>query len=172
MINKKIRQYIGLFAAVFTYYLIHEGAHLITALCMGVFKEVKFLGLGMQVDVAATQMTDLQMGIFCIAGAVCTLIAAVLLTLLAPNICRIKNKVVKAIFYYITMVMLLLDPLYLSVLCRFFGGGDMNGICLFLPEVVARIVFGALFIVNLTVFFKRILPLYKVAFADDNAPNM
>lgn len=48
----------------------------------------------------------------------------------------------------------------------------MNGICLFLPEVVARIVFGALFIVNLTVFFKRILPLYKVAFADDNAPNM
>ena len=28
MINKKIRQYIGLIAAVLTYYLIHEGAHL------------------------------------------------------------------------------------------------------------------------------------------------
>ena len=59
MLNKKIRQYIGLIAAALAYYLIHEGAHLITALCMGVFKEVRFLGLGMQVDVAAAQMIDL-----------------------------------------------------------------------------------------------------------------
>lgn len=79
--NKKIRQYIGLSAAVLTYYLIHEGAHLVTALCMGVFKEVRFMGIGMQIDVAAAQMTDLQMGIFCLAGAVCTLMVAVLLTL-------------------------------------------------------------------------------------------
>ena len=167
--NKRIRQYIGLIAAVLTYYLIHEDAHLITALCMGVFKEVKFLGLGMQVDVATAQMTDLQMGIFCIAGVVCTLIAAVLLTLLAPNICQIKSKVVKAAFYYITIIMLLLDPLYLSVLCGFFGSGDMNGIRLLLPEIIARIVFGALVIVGLTVFIKRILPLYKAAFTDNNA---
>lgn len=97
------------------------------------------------------------------------MIAAILLTLLAPNICRIERKTVKAVFYYITMVMLLLDPLYLSVLCRFFGGGDMNGIRLLLPEIIARIVFGALFIVGLTVFIKRILPLYKAAFADNNA---
>ena len=159
MADKRIRQYIGIIAAVLTYYLIHEGAHLITALYMGVFKEVKFLGLGMQVDVAASQMTDLQMGIFCLAGAVCTLIAAVLLALLARNICRIESKTVKAIFYYITMVMLLLDPLYLSVLCGFFGGGDMNGIRLLLPEVIAKIVFVVLFIVGLIVYIKRILPL-------------
>ena len=169
MANIRTRQYIGILAAVLSYYLLHEGAHLITALCMGVFKEVKFLGVGMQVDVAAAQMTDLQMGIFCLAGAVCTLIAAILLTLLAPNICRIENKLVKATFYYITMVMLLLDPLYLSVLCGFFGGGDMNGIRLLLPEVIARIVFGVLLIVGLTVFIKRILPLYKAAFTDNNA---
>ena len=166
MADKRIRQYIGIFAALVAYYLIHEGAHLITALYMGVFKEVKFLGLGMQIDVAAAQMTDLQMGIFCLAGAVCTFAAAVLLTLLAPNICRIKSKIAKAVFYYITMVMLLLDPLYLSVLCGFFGGGDMNGIRLLLPEAAARIVFGALLAAGLTVFIKRILPLYKAAFAD------
>lgn len=169
MADKRIRQYIGIIAAVLAYYLIHEGAHLITALCMGVFKEVKFLGLGMQVDVAAAQMTDLQMGIFCLAGAVCTLIAAVLLTLLAPHICRIENKIVKAAFYYVTITMLLLDPLYLSVLCGFFGGGDMNGIRLLLPEAIAKIVFGILFIIGLVVFIKRILPLYKAAFSENNA---
>ncbi|MCQ2486201.1 MAG: hypothetical protein MJ168_12845 [Clostridia bacterium] len=166
MANIRTRQYIGILAAVLSYYLLHEGAHLITALCMGVFKEVKFLGVGMQVDVAAAQMTDLQMGIFCLAGAVCTLIAAVLLTLLALNICRIESKTVKAAFYYITMVMLLLDPLYLSVLCSFFGGGDMNGIRLLLSEVIARIAFGVLFAIGLVVFIRRILPLYKAAFAN------
>lgn len=56
MANIRTRQYIGILAAVLSYYLLHEGAHLITALCMGVFKEVKFLGVGMQVDVAAAQI--------------------------------------------------------------------------------------------------------------------
>ena len=99
MANKKVRQYFGIFSAVISYYLIHEGAHLVTALLMGVFKEVKFLLLGMQVDVAAERMTDLQMGFFCLAGAVCTGIAAVLLTLLAPKICRIQSKGVKSFFF-------------------------------------------------------------------------
>ena len=166
MTNKRIRQYIGLIAAVLVYYLIHEGAHYVTALYMGVFKEVRFLGPGMQVDVAAAQMTDLQMGIFCLAGAVCTLLTAVLLTLLAPKICQVRSKVIKTVFYYITMIMLLLDPLYLSVLCGFFGGGDMNGIRLLFPEAAARIVFAVLFTAGLLVFIKRILPLYKAAFID------
>ena len=164
MDNKKIRQYIGIIVAVLIYYLIHEGAHLITALYMGVFREVKFLGLGMQVDVDAAQMTDLEMGIFCLSGAVCTLVVAVLLVLLSPKICQIKSKVVKAIFYYSTIALLLLDPLYLSVLCGFFGGGDMNGIRLLFSEVMARIVFGLLFIIGLVVFIKRILMLYKKEF--------
>lgn len=34
--------------------------------------------------------------------------------------------------------LLQLDPLYLSVLCGFFGGGDMNGIALLCPEWAAR----------------------------------
>ena len=34
--------------------------------------------------------------------------------------------------------LLLLDLLYLSVLCGFFGGGDMNGIALLCPEWAAR----------------------------------
>lgn len=165
-LNKKIRQCIGLVAAVIAYYLVHEGAHLITALYMGVFKEVKLLGPGIQVDIAAAEMSDLQMGTFCMAGAACTLIAAAILTLLAPDICRIENKTVKAAFYYTTMITLLLDPLYLSVLCGFFGGGDMNGIRLLISEGTARIVFGMLFAGGLIVFIRRILPLYKAAFSD------
>ena len=49
--NKRARQYIGLIAAVVAYYIIHEGAHLIYALTIGVFKQINFMGLGMQIDV-------------------------------------------------------------------------------------------------------------------------
>ena len=63
--------------------------------------------------------------------------------------------------------MLLLDPLYLSVLCGFFGGGDMNGIALLLPEVAARILFGVLLVFHGLLFWKVALPKYKMAFSED-----
>ena len=44
--NRRIRQYIGIFAAVAAYYIVHEGAHLITALHYGVFKQIHVMGLG------------------------------------------------------------------------------------------------------------------------------
>lgn len=66
--------------------------------------------------------------------------------------------------YHITIAMLLLDPLYLSVLCGFFGGGDMNGIKLLLPELYARMGFGVLLILNAVLFWKLILPTYTHAF--------
>ena len=167
--SKRTRQYLGILSALVAYYLIHEGAHLVAALAMGVFKEVKFLGLGMQVDVHAANMTDAQMGVFCVAGAISTLLAAVILTLLTPRICRIGSKMVKAAFYYISIAMLFLDPVYLSVLCGFFGGGDMNGIRLLCPETAARIAFGVLFLLALLVFIRRILPQYQAAFRENGA---
>ena len=62
--------------------------------------------------------------------------------------------------------MLLIDPLYLSALCGFFGGGDMNGIALLIPEVAARMLYGVLLAVNAVVFIKIVLPKYKAAFAE------
>ena len=158
--NKKARQYIGLLSAVVIYYLIHEGAHLVYALYLGTSKQIHFMGLGMQIKIVDTAMTDTQLGIFCLLGAVATFIAAYILVLLCGKICKSKNKVFRAAMYYITIVMLLLDPLYLSVLCSFFGGGDMNGIALLVPEVAARIGFGILLLVNALVFWKVVLPQY------------
>ena len=163
--NKKIRQYLGLLSAVLVYYLVHEGAHLIYALSIGVFRQINFLGVGVQVDVYAQQMSNFQMGVFCLVGAVATTIAAYVLTLAAPQICKSASKVFKACMYYITIVMLLLDPMYLSVLCGFFGGGDMNGIALLFPEWPARAFFGLLLVINGVLFLKTVLPKYKAAFA-------
>lgn len=162
--TKRARQYIGIAAAVVTYYIIHEGAHLLYALLTGAFKQINMMGIGVQIDVYAERMTDTQLGLFCLAGAVATLIAGYLLTAGAGTICKSKSKLLRAVLYYITIAMLLLDPLYLSLLCGFFGGGDMNGIRLLCPEIAARSLFGAVLIINALMFWKSVLPAYTRSF--------
>lgn len=162
--NKRIRQYVGLFSAILAYYVIHEGAHLVYALCIGVFKQINFIGLGMQIDVHVEQMTSEQLGVFCIVGSIATMIIAYLLVILSNRIKEIPSKCFKACMYYITIAMLLIDPLYLSLLCGMFGGGDMNGISLLIPEITARVGYGILLVVNGVAFFKVVLPKYKRGF--------
>ena len=164
--SKRARQYIGILATVIAYYLVHEGAHLLYALSTGTLRQVKFMGLGVQVDVFRERMTDTQLGIFCLVGAVATSCIAYLLTALAKKIGTAESKLFRAVLYYITIAFLLIDPLYLSVLCGFFGGGDMNGIALLVPEWTARVIFGVLLVVNGLVFWKRILPIYNKSFSD------
>ena len=164
--NKRVRQYVGLLSAVIAYYLLHEGAHLLYSLSIGAFKQINLMGLGMQIDIYAEKITQTQLGVFCLLGSITTLLAAYILIALIDKIRGISSKSIKSCLYYITIAMLLIDPLYLSVLCGFFGGGDMNGIKLLVPEVAARILYGAVLIVNVLVFVKIVLPKYKLAFAD------
>lgn len=164
--SKRMRQYIGILAALSAYYLVHEGAHLLYALLTGVFKQIRLMGLGVQIDVCAERMTDTQLGIFCLVGALATFCVGYLLAAFARSICHAKSKLLRAMLYYITIAFLLLDPLYLSVLCGFFGGGDMNGIALLCPERAVRCLFGALLLVNGLVFWKRILPVYRQSFSE------
>ena len=162
--NKRTRQYLGLFSAIIAYYVIHEGAHLVYALCIGVFKKINIIGLGMQIDVYAEQMTSEQLGVFCIVGSIATTIVAYTLVGFADKIKHAPSNVFKACMYYITIAMLLIDPVYLGVLCGFFGGGDMNGISMLIPEIAARIVYIIVLAINIVVFVKIVLPKYKLAF--------
>ena len=164
--NRSVRQYIGIIFAIAIYYIIHEGAHLLVALYFGVFKQINFMGLGVQVDVYHTQMTDVQMGIFCLAGVIVSIICSWLLIIFCKSICSTKSKVFRTIAWYTSLVMLLLDPLYLSVFYGFFGGGDMNGISLLLEEWVARGLFAGIGVIHALVIFRYLLPKYTKSFAD------
>ena len=164
--GKRFRQYLGILTAIIAYYIVHEGAHLVTALYYGAFRQIRFLGMGVQIDIYPERMTDTRLGIFCLTGAVATLVCGWLLIFLAKRICKIKSKTAKAIWWYITLAFLLLDPLYLSILCGFFGGGDMNGIRLLVPEIFARLVFGAIALIHGIVIRKYLLPEYTRAFRD------
>ena len=162
--TKRTRQYFGLLSAVAAYYLIHEGAHLLYALCTDAFKEIHLMGLGIQIDIHRELLTDTQLGIFCLVGAVASQMTAYGMVLLTKTICRSPSKVFRACCYYSTIALLLLDPVYLSMLCGFVGGGDMNGIAMLLPEVAARMGFGILLLINVIVFWKKVLPCYTQSF--------
>ena len=162
-----VRKTFGLLAGILIYYLVHEGAHLVLAMAFGVFQEVRFLELGVQIAITSREaLSDLQFAAFNAAGAGASLAIAYLLVLSAGRINRLKGKVVKAVGYYTTILLLLNDPFYLSVLCGFVGGGDMNGIVMFgISETAARVAFGALGLVNLGIVWKYVLPAYRAGFA-------
>ena len=102
--SKRFRQYIGILAAVIIYYIIHEGAHLLVALHYGVFKGINFMGLGMQIDVYAERLTDTQLGLFCLAGPVETLLFGWVLTLLAFGFVNDLNKNVVCLFHIVLIL--------------------------------------------------------------------
>lgn len=162
--GKRLRQYAGILAAVVSYYLIHEGAHLVAALLMGSFRAGRFMGIGVQIVVDDAGMTDTQLGIFCLVGAVATLLAGWAMSLGAEKLCRISSKLLRACLYYITLAFLLLDPIYLCLLSGLVGGGDMNGIQLLIPKAAAVAIFAVLLVCNGLIFWKRVLPTYTKSF--------
>ena len=161
-----VRKWISLFIGIILYYIIHEGSHVIFSLCLGVFEKIKFLGIGMQV-VINDGLSDIGKFIFCISGCVSTLIFGYLLVFFSRIIVGVNNKFIKSICYYSAVIFLFLDPLYLSILYRFFGGGDMNGIVLLgVNEIFIEAFFVFVFIFNLFIFVRKVYPLYKESFSN------
>ena len=143
--KKKLRQYFCLLVGVLVYYVVHEGAHLLYALSIGSFRQINILSLGVQIEVYDYLMSSVELGIFCLVGVLASQFVGYLLLFGRRN---------DGIHYYSTFVLLLLDPLYLSLLYPFVGGGDMNGIQLLFPESISRIVFFALLCVNSYLFYE------------------
>ena len=164
---KNLRKWFALLSAILLYYIIHEGSHIVIALRYGVFEKVKILGLGVQVVANIESLTDFQKAIFCIAGSISTLMIAYILTIFTKKIIESKNKFFKAICYYTTLALLLIDPLYLTIIYKMVGGGDMNGILLFgVPEILIQFIFGLIMIMNVLLIIKKIYPTYKKSFIE------
>lgn len=163
-VKKNIRKWVALIAAIILYFVVHEGAHYLYAVSIGAFKQVDFIGLGVQIDIFREQVTNTQLGIFCLVGPAATILAGYAIALMAGYIVKSRSLLIRAAAYYISLVLLMVDPLYLAVLYSFVGGGDMNGIALVFPELAVRVVFGVIAAVNLFIIFKYLLPLYRKAY--------
>lgn len=169
MLLSNMRKWFSLIIAVGFYYIIHEGAHLIVALLSGTFQSARLVkwGLGIQIVADIDVMSNMQIFVFSIMGAVATLIVGYIMVWQTKKIVKSSSMLLRAIAYYATLILLCLDPLYLSVISRFVGGGDLNGIVLVgIPETVAAIFCLMLLVLNLFIFFKLVYPHYKQRFLE------
>lgn len=167
--RRSLRKWIALLIAAVSYFVIHEGAHWIYAMYAGAFRQINFLGIGIQIDIYRELMSDMQFGIFNLAAPVSTIIAGYILLAFTSKFLLIKSDYLRAVAYYLTIVFLILDPLYLSVIYPFVGGGDMNGIVMLMPELTARLIFGMLAIVNTVIVIKIIVPKYRQTYIKPHA---
>ena len=160
--RKAYREYGFSLLAGAVYLLLHEGTHVLQALAHGIFQGFHFNALG--VEVLITEPLTIggwQLACFSGLSSVVTVGVGYLLTALMPSIFTLNSRFAKSCLYYITVVFLLLDPLYIS-LFSFFVGGDINGIAvgLNLPYMPIRIFFALPLALNLLLVIKKIYPQY------------
>lgn len=165
-LERNLTLWFGIVVAVLVYYTVHEGTHFIQAVISNNFNSIRLVGfLGIEI-VTNEVPTGIELALFSGLSAVVTSFLGYIMVLYTPKILMLKRKIIKVSFYYITIILLILDPVYLSVLHRFVGGGDMNGITigLGLSSLPISILFGILAVVNLYIIIKKVHPVYKEDF--------
>ncbi|WP_010247667.1 hypothetical protein [Acetivibrio cellulolyticus] len=164
---KSIKQWAGILTAIISYYIVHEGTHLLLALLFGVFERVRFVGIwGIQIVINDRGLEGISMALFSGLSSIVTILIGYILAF-SPYVCKLKSRSILISLYYITLCFMILDPIYISVLSLFVGGGgDLNGITFGLQtsDIPFRIIFGSIAILNIILFYKRVSKQYKIIF--------
>ncbi len=165
---KSAKQWAGILAALISYYIVHEGTHLLLALLFGVFERIRFVGIwGIQIVISDGGLVGYKLAFFNGISSIVTIALGYLLAF-SPRVYQLKSRALLIALYYITICFLLLDPIYLSVLTLLIGGGgDLNGITtgLDISDIPFRIIFGGIAIINLILFVKKVNKQYKRIFS-------
>lgn len=165
--NNKLRRnfklWIGIIIAIIVYYVIHEGTHLIQAILTNNFDSIRLVGfVGIEIMIKEVP-TGLSLALFSGLSSIITVVCGYTLVIVMDKILVLNIKIVKVALYYITIILLSLDPVYMSILHRYVGGGDMNGIVqgLSISSLPVSIIFGLLAIINIYIIIKKVHPAYK-----------
>lgn len=162
--NSMIRKYVYFLMAGITYIFVHEGVHLIQAQIYGVYEEIRFLPLGIEVVIKEPlTIGGWKLASFSGLSSIVTLLIGYVLFFLSPKILKLNFQPIKNYVYYVIFVFLLLDPIYMSIL-SFFVGGDINGITfgLGVPYIVVRAVFFVIVVINIYLVYKKLYPAYVI----------
>ncbi|MGI6329228.1 MAG: hypothetical protein ACOX1I_09890 [Dethiobacteria bacterium] len=144
--------------------IIHEGAHIIQAKILGIYKGIRVLPLGIEVlIVQPLTIEGFALAAFSGLSSVVTVVIGYILLIFSPRILKLKKQPVKNYLYYVTFIFLLLDPLYISLL-SFYVGGDINGIAtgLNISYLAIRSIYFAALAFNVYLVYKKLYPAYVI----------
>lgn len=159
------RKYLYFVLAGITYLAVHEGIHIVQALIYGIYKGINMLPLGVEVEVIQPlTISGPKLAAFSGLSSISTLLMGYVLFLLSPVVLKSKKQHLKNYIYYVTFIFLLLDPIYISILSYFVGGGDINGIALGLhiPYMLVRSIYLIVAIINVCLIYKKLYPAYVI----------
>lgn len=156
------RRYLFFILAGITYLIMHEGVHIILAQIFSVYKGIILHPLGIEVEIIQPiTIEGYQLAAFSGLSSVVTVLIGYILLVASPKILKLKQQFLKNYFYYVTLIFLLLDPVYIALL-SFFVGGDINGIALGL-DISFAIIRGVYFMIavfNTCLVYKILYPAY------------
>jgi len=150
-------------AAIFA--VLHEGMHALMASLFGEYESFHIRPFGLEVNFV-TPVEDrhgVEWAFISGVSNLLTLLLGYLLLILAGRLSRLHSEFLVASFFYLTLLLLLLDPLNLSI-GPFIYGGDANGIAfgLGVSRYLIQAFFFMVLLVNRELVAQKLLPAYGV----------
>jgi len=159
------RWLVFLLAAVI-FAVVHEGMHVVTAafygeyaalhIHYGVFPEVQY-------RTPVDERAGVHWGFISGASNLATVLLGYLLVWMGERIARLRSWFFKNLLFYLTVILLVADPLNLSVGPLIYGGDALGiavgfGVSLYVIQAIALIGF----LVNRELIIHKIFPMYNV----------
>lgn len=160
-----MKRWLTFLLAVMIYLTVHEGMHALTAMLHGEYDALIIRAILFPEVLYKTPVEE-RSGIHWafISGAsnLVTILVGYLLLASGDRLAGLRGPF-RSIFFYLTLIFLLADPLNLS-LGPFFYGGDADGIAvgLGINRYLIQMVFLVVLLVNRELVAQRLFPMYGV----------
>jgi hypothetical protein len=145
--------------------LIHEGFHILVAVPYGEYRDflIKPYGFEVVFKTPTGQRTGVEWLFISGTSNIVTVLLGYALLSQRRRIAQIKNSFLQVVGYWLTLLLLLIDPLNIS-LGPFLYGGDAEGIRLGLEidRIWVQLLFFLTFLVNRELVAQKLLPAFGV----------
>lgn len=160
-----MRRLLTFLAAVGIFAVIHEGAHILVSLALDEYQTFVVHPYGFEVIVKTPveEREGIQWAFFSGTSNLVTVLLGYLFFALRAQIARLQGVVLRAVGYWLTLLLMLADPLNLSVGPLIYGG-DIRGIVTGLgvhPYLIQGLAF-AVFLLNRELIARRLPPAYGI----------
>lgn len=161
-----MRKWLAFLLAVAIFVAVHEGMHAVTAMFYGEYAALHIHYGGfpeIQYKTPVNERAGIHWGFISGASNLATLLMGYLLLLMGARIARLRDWFFKNLFLYLTIILLLADPLNLSV-GPFIYGGDAFGIAVGfgISRYAIQVISLVVLLVNRELIVQRLFPSYNV----------
>lgn len=161
-----MRKMTALFLALLIFLVIHEGAHILTAIALHEYESfhLKILGLEVTFKTPVEMRTGSKWAVISGTGNIITIALGYCFYAVRHRFATSRSLFVASLGYWLNILFLIADPLNLSIGSLFYSG-DATGIAVGLnvSRWLIQGLFFVIFLVNREIVAQRLLPSFGVS---------